>query len=55
VTGTPLRIPYGNKDVALKLGARYGSAGCRELIFLYSASADGYNDLRLLSWALWLE
>jgi DNA topoisomerase-3 len=27
VAGTPLRIPYGNKDVALKLGARYGSAG----------------------------
>jgi DNA topoisomerase III len=27
VTGTPLRIPYGNKDVAMKLGARYGSAG----------------------------
>jgi hypothetical protein len=27
VTGTPLRIPYGNKDVALKLGARYGSTG----------------------------
>jgi DNA topoisomerase III len=26
-TGTPLRIPYGNKDVAMKLGARYGSAG----------------------------
>ena len=25
--GTPLRIPYGNKDVALKLGARYGSTG----------------------------
>ena len=25
--GTPLRIPYGNKDVALKLGARYGSEG----------------------------
>jgi len=23
----PLRIPYGNKDVAMKLGARYGSAG----------------------------
>jgi DNA topoisomerase-3 len=22
VTGTPLRIPYGNKDVAMKLGAR---------------------------------
>ena len=35
--GTPLRIPYGNKDVALKLGARYGSGGwyaCLELIFL---------------------
>jgi len=27
VAGTPLRIPYGNKDVAIKLGARYGSAG----------------------------
>jgi DNA topoisomerase-3 len=27
VTGTPLRIPYGNKKVALKLGARYNSAG----------------------------
>ena len=27
VTVTPLRIPYGNKEVALKLGARYGSAG----------------------------
>ena len=26
-TGTPLRIPYGNKDVALKLGARYCSTG----------------------------
>ena len=26
-TGTPLRIPYGNKEVALKLGARYGSGG----------------------------
>jgi DNA topoisomerase III len=25
--GTPLRIPYGNKEVAVKLGARYGSAG----------------------------
>src|SRR4029077_8084664 len=23
VSGTPLRIPYGNKEVALKLGARY--------------------------------
>jgi DNA topoisomerase-3 len=27
MAGTPLRIPYGNKDVAMKLGARYGSAG----------------------------
>ncbi len=27
ITGTPLRIPYGNKDVALKLGARYGATG----------------------------
>ena len=27
VTGTPLRIPYGNKEVALKLGARYRSGG----------------------------
>jgi DNA topoisomerase III len=26
-TGTPLRIPYGNKEVAMKLGARYGSGG----------------------------
>ena len=25
--GTPLRIPYCNKDIAVKLGARYGSAG----------------------------
>jgi DNA topoisomerase-3 len=25
--GTPLRIPYGNKELALKLGARYGSEG----------------------------
>ena len=24
---TPLRIPYGNKEVALKLGARYSSGG----------------------------
>jgi DNA topoisomerase-3 len=24
---TPLRIPYGNKEVALKLGARYGAGG----------------------------
>lgn len=26
-TGTPLRIPYGNKEVAQKLGARYDSSG----------------------------
>ena len=26
-TNTPLRIPYGNKEVAQKLGARYGSEG----------------------------
>jgi DNA topoisomerase III len=25
--GTPLRIPYGNREVAMKLGARYGSTG----------------------------
>jgi DNA topoisomerase-3 len=46
VTGTPLRIPYGNKEVALKLGARYGSGDGMprlELIFLHSASADGCN------------
>ena len=27
VAGTPLLIPYGNKEVALKLGARYRSGG----------------------------
>jgi DNA topoisomerase-3 len=27
VARTPLRIPYGNKEVALKLGARYRSGG----------------------------
>ncbi len=27
VTGTPLRIPYGKKEVALKLGARYRPGG----------------------------
>ena len=26
-TGTPLRIPYGNKEVALQLGARYATNG----------------------------
>jgi DNA topoisomerase III len=24
---TPLKIPYGNKEVAQKLGARYGADG----------------------------
>jgi len=24
---TPLRIPYGNKELAQKLGARYGAGG----------------------------
>jgi len=24
---TPLKIPYGNKEIALKLGARYGAGG----------------------------
>jgi DNA topoisomerase-3 len=45
--GTPLRIPYGNKDVAMKLGARYDSAGWYappELIFRRSASVDGCSD-----------
>jgi DNA topoisomerase-3 len=27
LTVTPLRIPFGNKEVALRLGARYGSTG----------------------------
>jgi DNA topoisomerase-3 len=26
-TGTPLRIPYGNKEIALRLGARYHAGG----------------------------
>ena len=26
-TGTPLRIPYGNKDIAVELGARYAAEG----------------------------
>ncbi len=25
--GTPLRIPFGNKEAAQKLGARYGAGG----------------------------
>jgi DNA topoisomerase-3 len=27
ISGTPLRIPYGNKEIALKLGARYRPGG----------------------------
>jgi DNA topoisomerase III len=27
ISGTPLRIPYGNKEIALKLGARYRTGG----------------------------
>jgi DNA topoisomerase III len=27
ISGTPLRIPYGNKELALKLGARYRTGG----------------------------
>jgi DNA topoisomerase III len=27
ISGTPLRIPYGNKELALKLGARYRPGG----------------------------
>jgi DNA topoisomerase-3 len=27
ISNTPLSIPYGNKDVALKLGARYSTGG----------------------------
>jgi len=26
-SGTPLRIPFGNKEAAQKLGARYGASG----------------------------
>jgi DNA topoisomerase-3 len=25
--GTALRIPFGNKEAAMRLGARYGAAG----------------------------
>jgi DNA topoisomerase-3 len=27
VSATPLKIPYGNKEIAMKLGARYGAGG----------------------------
>ena len=48
-TGTPLRIPYGNKDVALSLApamAQRDGMPRQELIFLLSASLDGCNDRR---------
>ena len=44
--GTPLRIPYGNKDIAMTLGARYGAGDGMPLlvlIFLLSASGAGCN------------
>ena len=46
VAGTPLRIPYGNKDVAIGLPpamARQDGIRRPELIWLHSASADGCN------------
>jgi DNA topoisomerase-3 len=46
LTGTPLRIPYGNKEVALKLGARYGSAGWYAppgVDLTAFGNRDGYN------------
>jgi DNA topoisomerase-3 len=27
VSDTPLQIPYGNKEIAMKLGARYRAGG----------------------------
>jgi transposase len=43
-TDTPLRIPYGNKEVALKLGAHYRSGGWYAPPGVgLAASADGYN------------
>jgi DNA topoisomerase-3 len=27
MSDTPLKIPYGNKEIAMKLGARYGAGG----------------------------
>ena len=43
---TPLKIPYGNKEVALELGARYDAGGCmrrRVWIFLPSKKGAGCN------------
>ena len=48
-TDTPLRIPYGNKDAALKPGARYRAGGWyapRASILLPSANAGGYRAKR---------
>jgi DNA topoisomerase-3 len=49
VVGTPLRIPFANKDVALKLGARYRSDGRYAPlgVDLSAASVDGYNARRM--------
>jgi DNA topoisomerase-3 len=44
LTGTPLRIPYGNKDVALKLGARYRSGGW------YAPPGDDLSAFGELGW-----
>jgi DNA topoisomerase-3 len=45
VTVTPLRIPYGNKEVALKLPVMAQGDGMPrlELIFLHSANGGGCN------------
>jgi hypothetical protein len=46
ISGTPLRIPYGNKELALTLDARYRRGGWYahlELIFPHSESAVGCN------------
>jgi DNA topoisomerase-3 len=43
---TPLRIPYGNKEVALKLGARYGSEGW------YAPAGADFSALRERGWLL---
>ena len=43
---TPLRIPYGNKEVALKLGARYGSEGW------YAPAGVDFSAFRERGWLL---
>jgi hypothetical protein len=50
VTGTPLRIPYGNNEVALKLGAAIAPVDGMlhlESIFLHSESVDGCKPQRV--------